>query len=58
MEQELQRIAVSVAHEDWERFSGFGLYHANQKTQEAEIAKARKKVDKWFELLKPAFEAK
>lgn len=56
MDSKLKQIARDIAYDDFERRHGFGLYHAHPDTIEREIKDARKKVDKWVELLRPAFE--
>lgn len=57
VEAELQKIAIDLAHEEWDRHHGFGLYHASEAVQAGEIKKARKTVDAWFSRLTPAFQS-
>lgn len=48
VDQKIQSIAQTVAHEEWEQRTGFGLYHASEEVQAAEVASAEKKVRKWL----------
>ncbi len=57
LEQELQRVATEKAYTDWDDHYGYGLYHTGPVNIEAEIVKARKTVDKWYNMLEAAIRA-
>ena len=57
LERALQRVATDRAYDEWDRYHGFGLYHTGPAVIAAEIASARKTVDKWYGLLEEAIRA-
>lgn len=57
LEEALQRVAINRAYDEWDRFHGFGLYHTGPAVIAAEVATARKTVDKWYGLLEEAIRA-
>ena len=57
MSHALDRVAEEIAADEWERKWGSGIYHASSDVQTQARKVALKKVEKWYKLLKPVFEA-
>jgi len=51
LENQIKKIATDLAYDNWDRMSGYGLYHASPQVQAKEIEKAEKTVRSWAEKL-------